>query len=166
MQKNSIKWRRCCLWVASALLVCSCRQSDQAVGPVNLKQDLPGLWITSRIEVNINSLNGQDSSVVEVIEEATWRNRFSVHPPEYYFSPDQQFRREHRSLADTLISSARGLWNAFSDTLMLIEPDGTYQYIVSFDQKQVVFSTTLDWDGDGEADDAFKSWNRLLRKIE
>lgn len=154
------------LLLVLVLFFSACNHNSQRTsGKINLKEELPGLWVTSRIEVKINSVNGQDTSYVENIEEATWRNRFSVHPPEYYFSTDQKFRREHRSLADTLMSSSRGIWNAFSDTLMLIEPDGTYQYLVSFEGTQAIFSTKLDWDGDGQADDDFKSWNRLLRKI-
>jgi hypothetical protein len=132
---------------------------------LNLKQTLPGMWITSRIEVTINSLNGTDTTIVEKVEENTWRNRFFVHPPEYYFGSDNKYRRVHRSLADTLISNARGLWNTFGDTLMLIEPDATYQYVVSKENEQIIFKTMVDWDGDGQTDDEFSSWQRLLRKM-
>lgn len=150
----------------AAILVLSAQScGESSAARLNLKQALPGMWITAKIEVTIHGLNGTDSTVVEKVEESTWRNRFFVHPPEYYFGSDNKYRRVHRSLADTLISNARGLWNTFGDTLMLIEPDATYQYIVTKENEQIVFKTMVDWDGDGQTDDEFTSWQRLLRKM-
>lgn len=153
------------LFLAVILILAAFSCGERSDTQLNLKETLPGMWITSKIEVTINGLNGTDSTLVEKVEESTWRNRFFVHPPEYFFGSDNKYRRVHRSLADTLISNARGLWNTFGDTLMLIEPDATYQYIVSKENDQVVFKTMVDWDGDGETDDQFISWQRLLRKM-
>ena len=153
------------LLLAAVLFISTLGCGEYSDAQLNLKQALPGMWITSKIEVTIHGLNGTDSTLVEKVEESTWRNRFFVHPPEYYFGSDNKYQRVHRSLADTLIRNARGLWNTFGDTLMLIEPDATYQYVVSKEKEQIVFKTMVDWDGDGQNDDEFTSWQRLLRKM-
>jgi hypothetical protein len=58
-------------------------------------------------------------------------------------------------MSDSIVDVKRGLWSVFGDTLILMEPDGTYQYQVRSKNNHLQFESLLDWDGDGVEDDAY-----------
>lgn len=128
----------------------------------DLQSTLQGTWQTVQINVAVNSADGLDSFRSEQLSEGLWEREFNMQPPVYYFQPDQKFRRLHRTTAGEVASESRGIWNTFGDTLMLIEEEATYQYIVKYGNGRATFRTVLDWDDDGEADDVFQSLQRQI----
>ncbi|MEM1214629.1 MAG: hypothetical protein AAGJ82_03015 [Bacteroidota bacterium] len=154
------------LLLSMSLLFGGC-QSDTAATPseasgFELKRDLEGTWQTVQINVAVNSADGLDSFRVENLSEQIWRQQFGMQPPKFYFQPDNKFRRVHETLQGKVMDEGKGMWNAFGDTLVMIEPDATYQYIVKGDGGRATFRTLMDWDEDGETDDEFQA---LRRKI-
>lgn len=131
---------------------------------VDLTAELPGTWETVSIKVNINSFNNLDTNMVFEIKEEQWEPVYRVRPSRTYFELDNQYRQEFRSITDSLISVNRGVWNVFTDTLMLIEPDTTYQFVVSVDSGMARFHRLVDWDGDGEADDDYLGVHRRVSR--
>ena len=148
-------------------LVFSCQSEsnvneDTAEEVFDLKQAIQGTWQTTQLSVAVNSAEGLDSFRVDQLTEQVWEQQFGMKPPIHYFQPDQKFRREHRNINDDIIDSSRGIWNVFGDTLMLIEEDATYQYVVQGGDGRIAWRTLLDWDEDGEVDDEYQSVHRQI----
>jgi hypothetical protein len=158
------------LWLLSLIVLlgwtaCQSNNEEKAtteIPAVDLKATLPGAWQTIRINVAINTANGQDTFMMDELTEDVWSRTFGMEPPIYYFQPDQKYRWEHRMLNGELFSQDRGIWNVFGDTLMLITDTATYQYRVRMGEGLATFRTYLDWDGDGQDDDEYQGVLRLI----
>lgn len=153
----------------AALGLFSCQQesNSEASAPatLDLAQTLPGTWELINIKVQVNSYENTDSSYVEEIKEEQWEKIFYVKPVRTYYEMDNKYRRAHLNLEDELMSESRGIWNTFNDTLMMIEPDATYQYIISKQPNGLLqFRTLLDWDSDGENDDEYVGLQRYISR--
>ena len=145
-----------------AITACSSDKQTETEAATDLKTVLLGTWQTTQINVAINSADGLDTFRSEYLTQEIWEKDFNMQPPIFYFQPDQQFRTIHKNLAGQIVNESHGIWNAFGDTLMLIEPEVTYQYIVKSGEGKAAFRTFLDWDGDGEADDEYQSLQRQI----
>ena len=137
-------------------------EPGKAEQAVPLKETLPGTWESVSIRVEVNTAGNTDSSYVFEVLEEDWAERLATKPIKYYFQPDNKYRQEFIALNDEIMSTAKGMWNTFGNTLMLIEPDATYQYQVSSSKGLMQFSATLDWDGDEQEDDNYLG---IFRKI-
>lgn len=147
------------------LFVSACQQdapTQANTAGEDLKTALTGTWQTFQINVAINSADGRDTFRTESLTQEVWEKTFNMEPPVYYFQTDQKFRRVHRTLAGEVFSQSRGMWNTFGDTLVLIEPDTTYQYFVRIANGKATFRTFQDWDDDGEIDDEYQGLQRQI----
>lgn len=154
------------LFPLAALLLAQCRQSAKPENAeeesVVLSQELPGTWESILVRVEVSTAENTDSSYVFEVREEEWLERTGMQPIKAYFQPNNQYRQVFTAGNDTVISEARGLWNTFSDTLMMIEPNATYQYVVKIDKGLAEFRTMLDWDGDGVKDDSYLGVHRKI----
>lgn len=150
--------------LGAAIVACSNEPAptEDPVATVDLKQALQGTWQTTQLTVAVNSVNGLDSFRVDELTERVWEVEFGMQPPVFFFQTDQKFRREHKTLGGDLVDESRGMWNVFGDTLMLIEPEVTYQYTVKMSDGRMAFRTLLDWDEDGVEDDEYQSVFRQI----
>lgn len=147
------------------LLFSACQQdavNENNMAGYDLKTALKGTWQTFQINVAINTADGRDTFRTESLTQEVWEKAFNMESPVYYFQADQKFRRVHRTLNGEIFSQSRGMWNTFGDTLVLIEPDTTYQYLVRIGNGKATFRTFLDWDDDGEADDEYQGLQRQI----
>lgn len=153
-----------------AMLVLAACQSESKVEEakpetLDLAKTLPGTWELVSIKVNVNSYENTDSSFVQEITEEQWEKTFYVKPARTYYELDNKYRRAHLDMNEQVMSEARGMWNVFNDTLMMIEPDATYQYIVSQQPNGLLqFSALLDWDSDGQEDDQYLGVQRYISR--
>ena len=132
---------------------------------LDLKTALPGVWESVSVRVDINTANNTDSTDLFEVREENWEKTLGIKPIRTYYELDNKYRTEYRSRTDSLANLKRGIWNTFGDTLMLIEPDVTYQYIVSLKPNGLAeFRSTLDWDGDGQEDDEYVGVQRFVSK--
>ena len=131
---------------------------------INLQETLPGTWEVIALKVQINSFMNTDSSYVFEVKEENWEEKLGVRPKRTVYSLDNRYRAEFRNLSDELVNLQRGVWNVFSDTLMMIEADATYQYRVTLRQGLADFTTMVDWDGDGIEDDNYLETHRYVGK--
>jgi hypothetical protein len=148
------------------LTACQSSAAEQETGgkPARpLQENLPGTWESVSVQVVVNSAEGDttESYVFEVPEEE-WARRLGMKPIRSFFFPNNTYRQEFMTVNDSMINVARGIWNAFGDTLMLIEPDATYQYVVKFDKGMMELRALLDWDGDGLEDDDYLGIHRRV----
>ena len=137
-------------------------ESVQTTKQPDLKAELPGTWEAISLRVTVNSANGQDSSYVFEVNEEQWVSRYGVQPVKTVYQPDNKYREEYYGMNDSLLNQARGIWNVFGDTLMMITPNETKQYIVSLSEGRSEFRAMVDWDEDGAADDEYLRVNRLV----
>ncbi|MCB0559566.1 MAG: hypothetical protein H6573_28765 [Lewinellaceae bacterium] len=160
----------CFLILAIALIATSCKegasnQTEEATTEQRpLREVLPGVWESTSIRVEVNTAENTDSSYVFEVKEEEWAERLGSRPIRFYFQLDNKYRQEFVALNDEVMSTARGIWNTFGDTLMLIEPNATYQYQVVTGKGLAEFRTMLDWDGDGQEDDSFLGTHRQISR--
>lgn len=155
------------LLASLVLLVAACQdnssnEEEASTETFDLRKELQGTWQTVQINIALNTADGRDTFRTESLTEELWKQSFGMQPPLYYFQSDQKFRRLHKNLRDEVIDEAKGIWNVFGDTLMLIEPEATYQYLVRAGKGRATFRTFLDWDEDGEADDEYQGLHRKI----
>lgn len=155
--------------LAISLIFTQCQPSSApettTKASVSLAEALPGAWESILVRVAVNTAENTDSSYVFEIREEEWTERTGMRPIKAYFQPDNQYRQVFTAGNDSIISVARGMWNNFSDTLLLVEPNATYQYIVSIDKGLAEFRTLLDWDGDGQEDDEYLGVHRKISSV-
>ena len=131
--------------VCGLLVFCSRTPPENSNTVASLQKELPGKWRAAGITIHI-----ADSLAVAktmAIDEAALREK----PILWEFEAGNRYRTTSGANGE----QSRGIWNSFSDTLMMIEPKATYQYRVAFTGREAIFRAMLDWDGDGEEDDAY-----------
>lgn len=136
-----------CLFASLLVLFVSCSGTapDNSNTTAALQDELPGKW--RAIGITIHITDSLAAAQTLQIDETALREK----PILWEFETGNRYRTT--SGADG--TQSRGIWNAFSDTLMMVEPRATYQYVVNFTEKEAIFRATLDWDGDGEVDDNY-----------
>ncbi len=157
------------LLAVGSLFVCTACQADQPANTteetteeVDLKTALQGTWQTFQINVAVNTADGRDTFRTESLTEEVWEEVFNMEPPVYYFQADKKNRLEQRNTAGELVNQSSGMWNTFGDTLVLIEPEATYQYEVKLGNGRAAFRAFMDWDADGEEDDEYQGLQRQI----
>lgn len=148
------------------LTACQPVADEEAQKPttVNLLERLPGTWEAISFRVNIPTVDNSDRDSLFEVSEEYWVEKFRVKPVKTIFNPDKTYRQEFRNLQDTLVSTNKGIWNVFGDTLMMIEPNTTYNYTVNIEKGIATFRSTTDWDNDGDEDDEFTGKHRLISR--
>ncbi|NRA50501.1 MAG: hypothetical protein HRU12_15320 [Phaeodactylibacter sp.] len=150
---------------AIVLLLASCSSDpkpNDSTGTIDLEKTLPGTWESVSLRVDINTAEGTDTSFVFEVREEEWIQRLGVKPVKTYFKPDNKYEQIFTSLTDTILSTSRGMWNIFGDTLMMVEPNATYQYEATIENGLISLKARLDWDGDGEEDDDYLGVHRKV----
>lgn len=131
---------------------------------LDLQTHLPGLWEAELLKVKVNTANNTDSTYTFEANADNWIQQFQVKPFRTYYQEDNKYRIEHRMLNDSLLNMSRGIWNVFGDTLIRIESNATYQYIVKLEPGRLEYHALVDWDGDGQEDDEYLEVQRFLEK--
>lgn len=154
----------------TVLIVSSCqsepRNQEAEVETLDLAETLPGTWEMVSLEVKVNSFENTDSTYVLKIKEEEWDKVYFVKPVKTYYELDNKYRRAYFNVNGDVVSEDRGMWNVFNDTLMMIEPNVTYQYIISQQPNGLLqFSAILDWDSDGEEDDEYLGVQRYVSRV-
>lgn len=135
----------------------------QTSNNIDLKKELPGTWESVSLNVVINTVGNADSTEIFNVEEANWTRKLGMPPVKTkFFAEGNKYVREFRNLQGALTDTLRGRWNVFGDTLMLIEPSATYQYVTDFKNGKLELNSMVDWDGDGEVDDEYKAIERKV----
>ena len=159
------------LWATMLLLpLLGCQQRDNASQETE-KAELPpydsllvGAWENVSLKVTVNTIDNTDSIFTLMVPAGEWENKLGIKPIRTEYAPNNTYRSEYRNLQDSVIRITRGIWNVFSDTLLLIEPEATYQYLMRYRNDIIEFRSQLDWDGDGQDDDEYLGLQRKLKK--
>ncbi len=146
-------------------LVLACQpEKKQKTSTATFNKTIIGVWETVSIKVDVKTADNRDSSYVFRIDEADWETQMDQKPVKTVFEEkENRYYSEFRSSGDSLLMRHRGVWNMFGDTIIMIEPNATYQYKIDWNEDGAVFSSYMDWDGDGAEDDWFEG---VYRRIE
>ncbi len=140
------------------------KEQAEGDGKPDMKEFLPGTWEMNSLSVLALSHDGIADSVYALqIREQDWLKVFRTQPSQFAFRADNQFRIYYRDIQGNPIDSAKGIWNSFGDTLMLISPEETIPYRVRYKPGSLAeYRAQMDWDKDGEEDDQFQA---TFRKV-
>lgn len=136
---------------------------NQGSGPPQaLSEALLGTWEIIDLQVDIPSYLGEDSSVVERIQEADWGKIYGVKPARTTFTPDGKLKRTYYFANGQISDITHGLWKAEGDSLTFIEPGVVYRYFPQLEGEKLRLQGRVDWDKDGEEDDDYSANFRLV----
>jgi len=140
------------------------KEPPNEAGELEMQDFLPGTWEMNSLSVLALSHEGIADSVYSLqIREQDWLKVYRTQPSQYAFRADKKFRIYFRDIEGQPIDSAKGIWNSFGDTLMLISPEETIQYRVRYKAGSLAeYRAQMDWDQDGEEDDQFQA---TFRKV-
>ena len=140
-------------------------QQDGTSTTTNYREFLPGTWEKIGLRVEVNSFNNQDSTFTVQVREEDWAKTTQSLPTLTYFLLDNKYRQEFRALNGDTLFVSRGMWNIFGDTLILVEPDTSYQFLLSVNESSnLEMRRQIDWDGDGLEDDDYLEIHRRISR--
>lgn len=152
----------------SLLLLISCQNEQSETEATEAKPALDSLlvgnWESVSLRVEIPSINGSEEDEQILVPAGAWVEQLGMQPIRTEYLPNNTYLVEFRNAEDSLFQTDRGLWNLFGDTLMLIEAEATYQYLIRMKGDYLEYKATLDWDGDGEEDDYYESIHKKVEK--
>lgn len=151
------------------LLAFSCEPKDPPPPPpppvLPISEALLGTWETIEIEAQAPTYQGQDTAVHHLIREADWGRLYGVRPSRTVYTPDGKLRRTYYTSAGQVTDVTHGIWKAKgSDSLFVIEPNTTLNYKYVLENNLLTLTGTIDWDYDGEKDDAYRAVLRLVSR--
>lgn len=147
-------------WLAILLLVqvlysCSSerKESQSEKEDIKREQNLIGTWTNVSLLVTMKRLEKQDS--VLRANEGEWEQVLKIKPIETTFHADSTFESEYYTLDGQKMNTTYGQWWIQNDSLVMLTESGKTFYDFEYNGDRVRFRSTLDWDGDGIADDEY-----------
>ena len=131
------------------ILCAACQQQNK------LTKQLIGSWTNVDLKVSLNHHQEGDSAYQFEVPVGQWEAILNIKPILTDFRDDGSYRSEYRTLEDSLIREVEGKWQFNRDSLILIEAGTATLYHVEMVDSLVIFTSWLDWDQDGEADDLY-----------
>jgi len=136
---------------------------EESSSAIDYQDFLPGTWEKIQLTVDINSFENRDTSFTFELREEDWVRSTQSLPTRTYFLVDNKYRQEFRALNGDTLFVSRGMWNIFGDTLHLVEPDTSYQFLLGVnDSRNLELRRLIDWDADGQEDDDYLEVHRRI----
>jgi hypothetical protein len=135
-------------------LILSCEQS--------IEDRLVGTWQNTSLDVTMAMPDGQDSLMH--IEEGQWEEVLRIKPIVTRYTVDGKFVSDYYTPEGKSLGSELGDWEIRNDSLILKSTNYKWAYKVTFDGNKARFTSLLDWDQDGLADDLYDGWQEKLEK--
>ncbi|PIB36998.1 hypothetical protein BFP72_17110 [Reichenbachiella sp. 5M10] len=142
------------LFVLMALTACTTDQKEKTQATDRkAEQDLVGKWTNLSLLVTMKRLEESDS--VLQAKEGEWERVLKIKPIETTFLKDSTFASEYYTLEGQKMNTTYGKWWVEKDSLVMLTESGETRYDFELTGNRVRFRATLDWDGDGLADDYY-----------
>jgi len=91
-------------------------------------------------------------------DSSNWEQKLGIKPIRTHFKGDGTYYSEYLNLKDSVVRRPTGLWTLKGDSLTMTEqtPEkATYKFKLKIDKNIGTFSGTIDFEGDGKADDEY-----------
>ena len=148
---------------------CGGGEADSPATPAvpAIAEALLGTWETIEVETTSNTYEGRDTTVYQLITEADWSRKYGTKPARTVFTSDGKLQRTYFNVQGIAMDVTHGIWKAKgTDSLFVIEPNTTLQYLHELDGSRLTLTGLVDWDSDGEADDNYRAVLRLVARTE
>jgi hypothetical protein len=155
--------------LAAALAACGgSNGQDRAVQGPN-PAFLYGTWTSVSLDVRMPTVGGADSTATLSAREADWSRRLGIGPIHTIFHPDNRYEARYFDTLGAVTRRGSGYWELRpGDSLILhrLEPSPeTLRHAwVRKNDSVVGFSGLVDFDRDGETDDALYALNRRIAR--
>lgn len=153
-------------------LILSCSKSNSSSSKVERPSSavLVGTWESEELTIRIHSAFGiADSTVILQANRDNWQDKMGLEPIVTTFRPDNTFSAIYRELDGSLRSESSGYFELISqDSLIIrrVKPGvETIRHAWVMKNDSVYgFSSTIDYDRDGERDDEMFALNRRISR--
>ncbi|MEM7039461.1 MAG: hypothetical protein AAF570_20980 [Bacteroidota bacterium] len=128
-------------------------------------KDVVGAWSTKELKVKIQSLRGGAKDTVWVIDAEQMAKGRKQRTPVTVINAAGDYREEIYTVSDSLVSAKKGFWHIYQDSLfMRLDMENATQSRYGAERKGTTLklSTRVDFDGDGQKDDAL--WVTLRKE--
>ena len=120
-----------------------------------LEQSLIGEWSNVSMRVWVKTYQNSDTSFIVDVPEESWEVKMNIKPIVTTIRDDGTYSSEFRTSFDSLIYRPEGTWMLDGDSLIMEDHQAVYKYQVFIDGDRAEFTSLLDWDKDGKADDEY-----------
>jgi len=133
----------------------------------NENGSLIGTWVNESLEVDITSFKGEvgkDSILSIKVNE--WESKLKIQPIHTTYSEDGSWESNYFNINGEQVFKTQGKWWSRSDTLFMHQQspkDELNYYFFTVNGNRANFTTTIDWDSDGEADDEYNGWQKRMK---
>ncbi|MFT5746660.1 MAG: hypothetical protein ACI9XO_005045 [Paraglaciecola sp.] len=134
--------------------------ADSVLQTTNYPKEIVGDWISNSLRIDVNA----DSAYQVYVAKGEWENKLNQRPIQTTFRPNNTYQIDYLSLQDSLFEKRQGIWNIFGDTLLLIEDNANYQYVIKMRRNYLQYQAQLDWDNDTEIDDTYTQIDQKVIK--
>lgn len=141
------------------LMTYGCKTRQVTIG---LRDALVGEWVNQTLDVELRTYLGKDTTSYIHVNQQNWLETMKMAPIRTRLKRDGTFSSEYRTVSDSLFYFAEGNWDVEKDSLfMVFKPKmRKVAYHVQMDGETATFTSLLDWDQDGAADDLYQGIQR------
>lgn len=130
-----------------------------------LQESLLGTWEITEMRVKSPTYQGiADSTFIQHIKEADWLQVYGVKPARTTYTEDGKLKRILYFRDGSVTDVINGLWKVKGDSLLVIEPNITFDYETEVSGEKLKLKGLIDYDRDGEADDTYEANYRLVAR--
>jgi hypothetical protein len=126
-----------------------------------------GTWESHSLSITMPTHGSSDTTAFVRITPENWREEVGYEPIKTYFLANGEYYAEYFNLNGELMNRPRGYWGVDRNVLMYDEQEPTpnrfFQEVMYLEKDLFQFSFTMDYDGDGEADDKAVGVSRKLK---
>ncbi|MEZ4686802.1 MAG: hypothetical protein R3B47_12265 [Bacteroidia bacterium] len=131
-----------------------------------LTNTIIGTWESHSLSITMPTHGGSDSTFFLRITPENWQAEMGTRPIKTWFLANGEYYAEYYDLQGNLINRPRGYWGVDGNILMYDEQEPAqnrfFQEVLYLEKDLFQFSFTMDYDGDGEADDIAVGVSRKL----
>lgn len=123
-----------------------------------------GRWILQKQTSVVNALEeGAEKDTIVVLEDRQYRE-LSLKPAEIEYGPEGAYLLVFKDYADQIKLRKPGLWMFNHDTLVYMQMDSTVEnkYAAVLTDTTMTLKGFIDYDDDGNTDDAYEGFYRKL----
>lgn len=144
--------------IVLVLLLCRCSEDRR------LRRAMIGEWQSETLSIVLHTANQADTTILIDVNSRNWIKQLGIKPIKTIYYEDGRYLTEYRDSNDIVIQATKGIWTVRNDSLFLT-PDSdkdsvvVYGYRVNMKPNKLSakFTTTLDFDDDGQVDDDYFS---------
>jgi len=128
--------------------------------------NLVGTWDSRYLKVTVNTVQGTDSTGSVNVNPLNYEQIVGLKTARAYFKEDGTYVEHYLKPDGTIAYAQQGYWSIHEDTVVTsvykpLKSQSVYRYHMKIHGDSAVFTSLMDYDGDGQEDDEF--WGVSIR---